>query len=893
MILSSIGDAVIATNASGKVTYLNPLAETLTGWFRVDAIGKQLDAIFNVVNDETRNKVENSATKILRGDSTIERCGDTLLIAKDGTERLIDDHAAPIRDNEGKLTGAVLVCCDRTVSKKQAKMVQDTLDFIDTILVTLREPVLILDNALRIVKANRAFHDVFQLDCKETQGQVIFDLGNRQWDVPKLRSLLDDVLKRSNIIQHFELEHVFLKAGQKILLINACRVQHPVSHSDLILLAFDDVTERYKINSVSSILAAIVNSSEDAIISTSLDGVITSWNQGAEHLFGYRSTEALGRNVFLFIPKERHEEERAVFAKMRQGEKVKHFETERITRDGQRIKISMTVSPVKDSTERTIGVSRISHDITERREAQRQLQASETRFRRLFEAANDGILILDGETRKITHVNPFLVKMLDYPESHFLGKELWEIGFLSDKQASQHAMQLLHEKGTLRYESLPLEDRQGRTHPVEMVANLYQEDQQLVVQCNIRDISERSRLETLQRIQAVELSDLHRRKDEFLAMLSHELRSPLAPIANAVQLLGLHYMGEDSIQRHAIEIIERQLSQLQHLVDDLLEVSRITTGRVQLRCEWININEIVNSAAESIRPLVEHRRHELTITLPPKPIWLEADRARLEQVLVNLLTNAAKYTDIGGKISLSVKLEENVLVSKSSAAEQPNRAVAIRVRDTGVGISPELKPKVFDLFTQSDRSLDRAQGGLGIGLALVQRITELHAGTVEVSSALGKGSEFIVRLPISGEFERKSQKVASPANLSFPSSGLKILVVDDSKDTVLSLSHLLRASGHEVRSAHDGPSAIQMVLDLRPNVVFLDIGLPGLNGYEVATRIRQHDELKNVVLVALTGYGQESDRKTSLKAGFNHHLVKPARLEQLQKILAIASVQTS
>jgi signal transduction histidine kinase/ActR/RegA family two-component response regulator len=439
-------------------------------------------------------------------------------------------------------------------------------------------------------------------------------------------------------------------------------------------------------------------------------------------------------------------------------------------------------------------------------------------------------------------------------------------------------MQQLDEQGSIRYESLPLEDRHGRTHPVEMFASVYEEDHHPVIQCNIRDITERSGLEKLLREQAAKLSDLHRRKDEFLAMLSHELRSPLAPIANAVQLLGLQRGSENLIQQQARGIIERQMGQLRHLVDDLLEVSRITSGRVQLRRERVAAGGIVEGAVETVRPLIEQRRHELTVSLPPEPIWLHADAARLEQVLVNLLTNAAKYTEEGGHVWLTVQQEDDECV--------------LRVRDTGVGITPALLPCIFDLFTQAERSLDRSQGGLGIGLALVQRLTELHGGKVEAYSTLGQGSEFVVRLPV---VPTETPQTPSPVTeTGHPTTRpLRVLAVDDNMDTVLSVSMLLKALGHDVRTAHDGPTAVQAALDYRPDVVLLDIGLPGLNGYEVAKRIRQHPVLQNVVLVALTGYGQDADRQISLQAGFNHHLVKPARLEQFQQILATVSKQVT
>jgi CheY-like chemotaxis protein len=318
------------------------------------------------------------------------------------------------------------------------------------------------------------------------------------------------------------------------------------------------------------------------------------------------------------------------------------------------------------------------------------------------------------------------------------------------------------------------------------------------------------------------------------------------------------------------------VGQLQHLVDDLLEVSRITTGRVQLRQVRVAIRGIIDGAIETARPIIDQRKHELSVSLPQETIWLYADASRLEQVVVNLLTNAAKYTEVEGHIWLSVLAEGNECV--------------LRVKDTGVGIAPALLPNIFDLFTQAERSLDRSQGGLGIGLALVQRLTELHGGHVEVQSSLGQGSEFVVRLPLM-EVELESNATDCESVDPQVVRPLRVLVVDDNVDTVLSFSILLRASGHDVFTAKDGLIAVQVASEHRPDAVLLDIGLPGLNGYEVAKRIRRQPGGKEVVLIALTGYGQDTDRQQSADAGFNYHLVKPARLEQVKEILAAASEQ--
>ncbi len=361
------------------------------------------------------------------------------------------------------------------------------------------------------------------------------------------------------------------------------------------------------------------------------------------------------------------------------------------------------------------------------------LEDSEIRYRRLFESAKDGILLLDTESGKITDANPFMSELLEYSHEYFLGKELWEIGIFSDKAANEAAVRTLQDEGYIRYEHLPLETSRGLRVEVEIVANAYREDHHKVIQCNIRDITERSRLEKETHEQASALAELDQRKDEFLAMLSHELRNPLAAITNAVQLLSLQ-KHEDPLQRQARTIIQRQMGQLIRLVDDLMEVSRISSGRIHLQKERTGLNGIVERAVETTRSLMDQHRHEITVSLSLQPLWLHADASRLEQVVVNLLTNAAKFTADGGTIAITVQREAEEAV--------------LRVKDTGVGIAPELLPHIFDLFTQAERTLDRSQGGLGIGLSLVQRLAEMHGGRVEVSSVLGQGSEFVVRLPI-------------------------------------------------------------------------------------------------------------------------------------------------
>lgn len=515
-------------------------------------------------------------------------------------------------------------------------------------------------------------------------------------------------------------------------------------------------------------------------------------------------------------------------------------------------------------------------DITERRRRESALRASEARYRRLFESAREGILIVDAGTLKIIDANPFMTELLGYSHGEFIGKELLEIGLIKDQKDNQAIYQKLQQHDDIHYDHLSLETKQGKPIEVELIGNIYQMGARKVAQCNLRDMSQRGRLERQLQAQAKALADLHHRKDEFLAMLSHELRNPLAPLMNAVYLLRLEQENESLIQQQARTIIERQIAQLTHLVDDLLEVSRVITGKIHLRQEQVDANVIAEHAAEVVHPLINQRRHEFTVSLSPRPIWLNGDSARLEQVLVNLLTNAAKYTDKGGHIGLTV--------------QQAGNECVLRVQDTGVGIAPELLPHVFDLFIQAERSLDRSHGGLGIGLSLVQRLVELHQGTVEAYSTLGQGSEFIVRLPVI-VFPKSQPPLPNTEKARPMESALRVLVVDDRLDSAESLALLLRASGYQVHVAYDGPSAVEIALSYQPDVVLLDIGLPGIDGYEVARRIRQQSTLKNICLVAVTGYGQETDRQRSRKAGFEYHLAKPADFSKIQQILATVKVR--
>ncbi len=513
-----------------------------------------------------------------------------------------------------------------------------------------------------------------------------------------------------------------------------------------------DVTHERLAESARAHLAAIVQSSDDAIVSKTLEGIIRSWNRAAERLFGYTAEEAVGRPITLIIPPERVQEEQEILEKLRRGERIEHFETVRVAKSGRRIDIALTLSPICDANGVIVGASKIARDI-------------------------------------------------------------------SEQKASAQAQQ--------------------------------------------RTIGELKRAEEA-------LREADRRKDEFLAVLAHELRNPLAPIRYAVAMA--RKGGRPETERlRAQAIIERQVEHMGRLLDDLLDVSRITRGTLILRRSTVDLAAVVAAAQESARPLIEARSHTLAVHLPAETLRLVADPMRLAQVLANLLVNAAKYTDPGGRIELEARRKGGELI--------------IAVRDNGMGISAEMMPRVFTLFAQASPALERSEGGLGIGLALVRGLLELHGGSVSAhSGGLGQGSEFLVRLPIGNPGDAAGvYETSVPARAA--AKPLRVLVADDNRDSAETCAALLEASGHEVSVAHTGREAFDLACRLEPDVLLLDIGMPELNGYQLAQRIRGTSWGRRAMLIAITGWGQDQDKRRARAAGFDQHLTKPIDPSGLEALL--------
>ncbi|HSE30740.1 MAG TPA: PAS domain S-box protein [Pyrinomonadaceae bacterium] len=744
--LRSIGDGVVTTDNEGRITYINEVAESLTGWSHNDALSQPLERVFHIINEVTRQPVENPATRALREGVVVGLANHTVLIRKDGTECPIDDSAAPIRNEQGYVFGCVLIFRDVT--------------------------------AQRLTERDKA-----------TQLQT------------------------------------------------------------------------------ARLLASIIESSNDAIVSKSLDGIIQSWNAAAERLFGFAAAEAVGRHISLVIPPERIEEEDQIIASLRAGKRIEHFETERMHRDGQRIMVSLTISPIKDDSGNVIGASKVARDITERK----RFESERQNFVTVVENSTDfiGMCDLQGIPFFINHAGLEMVGLESIEEARQIPVREFFFPEDQEKIMNQFFPKVLedgHGEIEVRFRNF----KTGKAHWMAYkVLTLTDDTNQPVGFATVsQDVSERKKLtDDLQRL-AVDLSEADQRKNEFLATLAHELRNPLAPMSNMLEVLK-RANGDSAIINRAHDTFERQLNQMVRLVDDLLDLSRITHDRLELRRGDVELSSVIQQAVEVARPFIDAAKQELTIDLPNEPIYLYADRVRLAQVFGNLLNNSCKYTRPNGTISLTAK--------------RVNNEVLVTVKDNGAGIPKDKLDSIFEMFMQVDRNSERSQGGLGIGLTLVKRLTEMHDGSIEAKSAgEGQGSEFVVRLPIVS----KPLSTMEPALSVEKTTQRRILIVDDNKDSADSLAMLLEITGNKTYMAHDGEEAVAAIEGNRPEVVLLDIGLPKLDGHEVCRRVRQQPWGKDIVMIALTGWGQDDDRRKSKEAGFNGHLVKPVDYDKLLELLS-------
>jgi PAS domain S-box-containing protein len=528
-------------------------------------------------------------------------------------------------------------------------------------------------------------------------------------------------------------------------------------------------------------------------------------------------------------------------------------------------------------------------NMTEPDRTQEGLRTSELRYRRLFESARDGILILNAATLKITDVNPFMTELLGYSRAGFLGKELWEIGLFSDKEASQTAFRELQETGYLRYEDLPLQTTDGKLREVEFVSNVYEEDSQQVIQCNIRDITDRKRVEEENRLLLESCQVAHGEadkangiKDEFLALLSHELRTPLTSILGWSKLLTDGNL-DDVASKRALEIIVRNARAQRQLIDDLLDISRIITGKLRLAVRPVELAPMLESVVDGMRPAADARSIHLQTVLDSRTGAINGDPDRLQQIIWNLLSNAIKFTPEGGRVEVGL--------------ERINSHVEITISDTGQGIDPEFLLHVFDRFRQSDSSSTRRHGGLGLGLAIVRQLVELHGGTVTAESpGEGAGTTFKVTLPLmSVHHELSDVRRTRPLIESHiltdrqPSlNDLRVLVVDDEPDARELVTAVLTGRGAEVVAVGSAGEALAEMERGRFDVLVSDIGMPEIDGYALINKVRQLPKERGgrIPAAALTAYAGVEDRMRALSAGYQMHIPKPVEPAELTTVVA-------
>jgi two-component system, chemotaxis family, CheB/CheR fusion protein len=686
---------------------------------------------------------------------------------RDGAGRSYSLRVRPYKTLENKIEGAVVVLMDIDALKKTEREIKVARDYAEAILRTARDPLVVLHADLTVDSTNEAFYNTFKLKPAETKSRSIYELSRRQWDIPRLRRMLEEVIPRDNFFNDFEITHEIPGLGLRAMLLNARRLDNPEGGPERILLGVEDVTERKEAEMARARLAAIVESSDDAIVAIDLDGVITSWNQGAERLFGYTAQEAISQPLTMSIPPERSGAEASILERLRRGERIEHFETAGRRKDGSAVDVSLTVSPIKNDQGEVIGASKIARDITERKRAEEAIRAA-------FE----------------------------------------------------------------------------------------------------QESAARAEAELANRL-----------KDEFLSTVSHELRSPLNSILGWSRMLSDKRLDEDKSAR-ALEVIYNSARAQNKLIGDLLDVSRIITGKSRLEMRMVELTPIIEAAMDIVRPAADAKKIRLVSSLDPAAGPVSGDADRLQQVVWNLLSNAVKFTPVEGQITIRL--------------EREGAHVRLAVSDTGEGIEPEFLPFVFDRFSQFEGRPARVHGGLGLGLAIVRHLVELHGGTVSAASrGRGQGATFTVTLPLAAR-RGKSSKIAggrlagageiqqshapSPDHLR----DLRVLVVDDEPDARDLLDLILTSYEAEVKACASAAEALQILDEWLPDVLVSDIGMPVEDGYELMRRVRARDPERGGLIpaLALTAYARAEDARRAREAGYQAHVPKPVTPDELATLVA-------
>jgi PAS domain S-box-containing protein len=643
-----------------------------------------------------------------------------------------------------------------------------------------------------------------------------------------------------------------------------------------------DITDRKKVEAGHEQLASIVADSDDAIIGKTLDGIIVNWNKGAERLYGYLPAEVIGRPISILLPPNRVDELPELMLKLTRGDRIDHEETLRQRKDGTLVHVSLTFSPIKDAHGHVTGAATIARDIT-------AIKKAEATFKALLESAPDAMVIVDQEGR-IVLVNAQTVRLFGYPREELLQRPVETL--IPERFRSAHDvhraayMNAAHARPMGAGLELYALRKDGVEVPVEISLSPLETAEGTLVASSIRDITERKLVEQ-ERAKLLHERESHaeanRIKDEFLATLSHELRTPLNAILGWTTLIRDRALVGDALAK-AIATVERNARAQAHLIEDLLDVSRIVSGNLRLQMQPIDLAEVIDNALDVIRSAADAKAVTLEAVFELRPILMMGDPDRLQQAVWNLLANAVKFSPMNGRVEVRVWTGE--------------RSVHVSMRDTGRGISPTFLPHVFDRFRQANSGYTRLEGGLGLGLAIVRSVAEMHGGTVEaMSPGEGQGATFSLTFPIARPLERRRREPRKGARPVVERlDGVRVLVVDDQPDDRELLDTILSGCGAEVELAGSVMEAMHKVEHWQPAVLVTDIAMPGEDGYALLRRVRElRGPLRNVPAIAITAHARAEDRVRALKAGFQIYVPKPidhARLVQAVKDLGAVSVKT-
>jgi len=728
-----------------------------------------------------------------------------------------------------------------------------------------------LDLEWRFVDVNKRVEELFGMSRDELIGNVIWDLFPLARD-SELYPQFHRAMREMTPVNFDVASQVVLGAWFEV---------HAYPSSNGLNVYLRDVSSRKSAEVANAHLAAIVESSDDAILSKDLNGIIQTWNKGAERMFGYTSAEVVGKSITILIPDNRYDEETTILQRIRRGQSVDHYETIRRRKDGTLLDISLTISPIRDESGKIIGASKIARDITESKQRSKQI-----RFQaQLLGAVEQAVIATDCEGI-VTYWNSFAERLYGWSEAEAIGLPIFELtAAVAQSPEAVDIFELL-KQGRSWSGEFQVRRKDGIVFPA-MVSDwpIYDTTGELVGIVGVSvDISERklaeeerTRLLQAERDARADAERANALKDEFLATLSHELRNPLNVIMGYSELLQRNEQVRNSpFLKNAVEVLRRNAGAQSQLVRDLLDLSRLHMGKLSLTREVVSFASVIDNAVETVRAEAANKQIELEVEIDGEDGLVLGDPLRLEQIVWNLLNNAVKFTPPRGKVRIAIKGDSGDAV--------------LKVVDTGQGIDPAFLPHVFEMFRQADASSSRKHSGMGIGLALVRQLAELHGGSVSASSdGVGRGATFTVRIPLSKEAKRVSRE--ERFSTSRVLEGMQILIVDDSADTLDMLKQLLEIEGAVVCSARGGSQALEVAAGNDFDIVISDISMPEMDGFEFLRRLRGIHRQESVPVLAVTGFGRDEDVQRAKKGGFFAHISKPVDLEQLLTILGELAVQ--